>query len=447
MRPWKLIFLIFLHLGIGQIAYRVPFFSTVYAYAVLLTGIYWALRGNAIKLAYVAAYLVGAEVLFRMTQAQAFWEFGKYSVGGIFLLYLLTRGIRNFFLPAVYFSFLLPSAFLLLPAADQIQARLLSGNLSGPFLLMLSVIFFSKVKITFLQLQNILLCLMLPVISILSIASYLTYTAESIYFVTASNVTTSGGFGPNQVSSMFGLGALTAYLLLFTGKSNFLSRALLFFIALLFATQSALTFSRSGVYTAVCSCLVATFYLVRKRKNFFKIFFTFVLLLGIGHFFVWPRLVVFTQGAIEKRFKETSMTNRESLAQQDLQIFLDNMLLGVGPGRSADYRPDKHLGTAGHTEFTRLLAEHGFFGIFSIIILLIMAIKAFLKKKFPLGQAVTAASLVWAVLFMAVNAMRIAAPSFMFGLAMIKLIEIDAQSLRRAGLLPEIEKEAKEVNP
>ncbi len=434
MKTPKIIFFILLHILLGHLSHRIPMVSTVHAYSVLALGVFWAIRGNIPNLAYTAAYIVGGEVFWRMTNARIFWEYGKYSISFIFMILLITRGFKKPFFPIIYFCCLLPSVVFLptmLFNADAISQNQISGNLSGPLLLTISTLFFSKARLTPPQIRRLLFYLVFPIISALSIVGYMTYTAEDLYFTAASNAATSGGFGPNQVSSILGLGALAAYLLFFIGKPGIVQKVLLFLIAILMATQSALTFSRSGVYTAVCASIAATFYLVTNRKNIMKIIFTMLVIVLIANFFVWPRLVRFTGGAIEKRFKETSMTNRESLFNQDIQLFMNNPLFGVGPGQSAKRRTQDLAGAAGHTEFSRLLAEHGMFGLLALILLGSMTFQILTRKKILLGQAISVASLTWAFLFMAVNAMRIAAPSFMFGLAALTLFEFNPQMMRR----------------
>jgi hypothetical protein len=56
---------------------------------------------------------------------------------------------------------------------------------------------------------------MCPAVSIAALALFGILTNPDITFNTESNFATSGGFGPNQVSSMLGLGALS--LLFFLG--------------------------------------------------------------------------------------------------------------------------------------------------------------------------------------------------------------------------------------
>jgi len=63
-----------------------------------------------------------------------------------------------------------------------------------------------------------------------------------------------------------------------------------------------------------------------------------------------------------------------------LNIFADNPLLGIGPGAGTEKRVDYGYGdrVAAHIEYSRLLAEHGLFGVFSLLILVFTRSGSFL---------------------------------------------------------------------
>ena len=65
-----------------------------------------------------------------------------------------------------------------------------------------------------------------------------------------SNVEASGGFGANQVSALLGMGCIAAFLCLLEGKGRWQLKLLFIGLMLEFAVQSALTFSRAGIYYA-----------------------------------------------------------------------------------------------------------------------------------------------------------------------------------------------------
>jgi len=71
---------------------------------------------------------------------------------------------------------------------------------------------------------------------------------------------------------------------------------------------------------------------------------------------------------------------------------------------------------AAHTEFTRLVAEHGILGLFALLIALYLGWSTFKQARNIHHRALVASLLVYTLLFMLVNAFRIVIPAFAFGL-------------------------------
>src|SRR3954464_12802714 len=75
----------------------------------------------------------------------------------------------------------------------------------------------------------------------------------------------------------------------------------------------------------------------------------------------------FTHNWLHTRYdtKTASGGGRTNLALQDWDTFRAHPLWGVGSGRSPEFHFGGNLtGEAAHTEYTRLMAEKGVFGIF-----------------------------------------------------------------------------------
>ena len=70
-----------------------------------------------------------------------------------------------------------------------------------------------------------------------------------------------------------------------------------------------------------------------------------------------------------------------------------------------------------------MVADHGLLGFISFFLLLLMGYQAWWRAPTPLARGLTVALLVWAYLEMAHAAMRIAAISFVFGLAQARYID------------------------
>jgi len=401
-----------------------PVVGTAHALITLGVGLWYAAGNRCERVVYVGAYIVSAEVLWRMTHANVFWEFGKYALAAVFLTAIFRHGLlRGSALPLVYFALLLPSAVLPLANTQTDSLRVyVSFNLSGPFALMAGVWFMSQICLTTEQIHRTFLSLIAPAVTSAALAAYGTLTATDLKFGRESNVMTSGGYGPNQVSALLGLSILAAMLYVLLQKRGWGVKLVLFVVVVGLATQSALTFSRTGLYSAALSLLAAVFYLARDAQARAKL-----VLLGLGlflmaNYFIFPRLDKFTGGALANRFQNTSLTGRERLLQSDLQIWSQNPVFGVGPGRSTFSRADTYRESASHTEFSRLLAEHGLFGLGALALLVVMAWQHWRRARTAQGKAITLAMLCWSVAFMLSTAMRLAAPSFAFALTAATLL-------------------------
>src|SRR5690554_3000682 len=78
------------HIALGLAMDRSPYIATAHALAVLCIGFYLLFKDDTpARLITLVAYLVGAEVVWRMTDAGVFWEFGKYATSMFFGLALL----------------------------------------------------------------------------------------------------------------------------------------------------------------------------------------------------------------------------------------------------------------------------------------------------------------------------------------------------------------------
>lgn len=408
------------HVVLGMVMRALPPVATVHAFGSAAIGVLVAATTRRSRnVAFAVAYIAGAEVLWRITRAGVFYEFGKYTIVLILMVALMrVRDRRNVALAFGYFALLLPSVLLTLVAFDLDEARQqISFNLSGPLSLACCVAFFSNVRLTPNDVRDASLALIAPALGIATLTYFSTAAFREVQFTGDSNFATSAGFGPNQVSAVLGLGLLLSLLQLMERRQSLRLRVMLLIIAPILAVQAALTFSRGGLVLAFAGAFVAIFYLVRDRQTRVTLLILGVLMFGLGKYVVVPRLDVFTQGKISERYTSADSSGRTKLATFDLEIFQEAPIMGVGPGAGALLRKERgHFGAA-HTEFTRLLAEHGLFGAMAMILLVGLGIRTFRRAKTTRARAYVVAMLVWITLFLAINAMRIVAPSFLLGLA------------------------------
>jgi hypothetical protein len=241
--------------------------------------------------------------------------------------------------------------------------------------------------------------------------------SSSVTFGRNSNAEASGGYGPNQVSSAFGFGLFGAVLCLLDPDTRREARLLFLGVALVFAAQSAMTFSRTGLYLGVISAVVMVCFLATSRRMFGTLIGGGGVLVALAWLIILPRLDAFTGGALQDRLKNTSTTGRMDLIVEDFHLFLSSPALGIGVGQSIDHHKSYAANMSAHTEYTRLLAEHGVFGGVSLVILILEVATGFLRARGSWNKAITSALFVFALLYMASSGMRTALPAFTMGLA------------------------------
>lgn len=431
---FRLVSFLVAHIPLALLINQVREIGTLHALLTLGIGLWYAALGrDPVKVAFVAGYITGAEVLWRMADAGVFWEFGKYATIAVFSIAILRfQGLKGAGLPIIYLLVLLPSAILTISELDLDDARgQISFNLSGPLALAVCAWFFSRLRLTTRQLQRLLLIAVGPIVAIGTIALYGTLTAASIRWVNDSMSATSGGFGPNQVSSMLGLGALLALMYIRQGSANRHMQAVILIAALAFGTLSALTFSRSGLYNAGAAVAILLLFSIRDRASLVRMGLAIAVIFLVADSFILPRLEEFTGGAFLTRFQDTNLTHRGEIAWADLQVWADNPLFGVGPGMAKGARELLIGPTAAHTELSRLLAEHGLFGLIALLLLLVMSARNIRRAQTPAQKGLVAAMVVWTLLFMLNSAMRLVAPALVFGLAFALLLPKDEEADER----------------
>ena len=419
-----LILLIGLHVPLGLLVDISWVFSTLHAFAVLALGIRFATTPSRhAEAVYVCGYLASCDVLWRMTGAKIFWESGKYGLILLLVLIMLQRGVRDGLgrWSLLYFALLIPSSLQTIEffGLSNDLRKALSFNLSGPLALALAVICFSGWRGPLPDLSQLLRWMILPVISIFSIAAYSTLTAGRISFTLHANLVTSGGYGPNQVSAVLGMGALMA-LLLALNTNQPPVRLVYLGVAAAIQLQSLLTFSRGGTFNVLIALTVLGMHLIQHKRARQIFFLVLAGVLVIGTVAVLPRLDAWTSGMLSARFTSFDTTGRQNLAESDLVLFKQNPLIGVGPGLAQHVRTDfSYRNIAPHTEYTRLLAEHGLLGLAAMFILFLIIGQAYFLAPTTLARGWVLGLTAWSMAEMAHSAMRIVAISFLFGLALL----------------------------
>jgi hypothetical protein len=413
----RIVGFIVLHIPLAFVFQAVPEVGALHALASLGLGLFYAFFDKTPnRVALVAAYIVGAETLWRITFTPIFYEFSKYATVLILIVSTLNH-LKLRRLPAapfVYFALLVPSMFLAL------DRELISSNLSGPLVLAAAAIFFSRIQFTEARLHRLLLTMIAPIAGVATLASSSTATAPELDFHYEQTLKeTAGGALPTHVAAVLGLGVVVIALYVLYRRPNRTMTVILGGLAVWFGAQSALTFSRGGLMLAGLTLAVAAAYSLKIRRLRRRLTLGAAAAGLIALIVVVPWLQNFTSGAFGGRFSNASSSGRGDLAKSDIMAFLENPVLGLGPGKSVAYhnKTFKRRGAIAHTEYTRLPAEHGSLGLLALLLLAAMSWPRFVRRPGLSCNAIYAASLTsWALGFMAYESMRVTAAGFLFGL-------------------------------
>jgi hypothetical protein len=417
-----------LHLPLGILFYQLGAAGAIHPLAAFSLGVYWALQRTVPleRIALVCIYIIASEVLWRMADLPVLWEFGKYGVSTIAVVALARRRLYRF--PPVAMAFILlliPSCIITIAEYPEYARIMLSFNMSGPLALSICCWYFYHTKFRQPQIRKLFIVALAPLISVAVVTLFFTVSNPEIEFNLESNDATSGGFGPNQVSSMLGLGAFIAVSSLLLFKQTTKEKVFLCAAALFLSAQSVMTFSRGGMYNAVGALIVVLFFLIGDFKTFFKRTLPPVAVAILFLVVVFPYLNQYTGGMLEARFESTEGTNRMEIVESDFQILSENPVFGVGVGVANWYRT-KYLdyAAASHTEFSRLIAEHGLFGLAAIGCLVILTVSSLKRSQPGFSRALKAGVIVWCFLFMLNAGMRLAAPSLLFALGLTGMVSV-----------------------
>lgn len=281
-----------------------------------------------------------------------------------------------------------------------------------------------------------------PLIATLVFMYLYTPSVKEVVFNTQSNFKTSGGFGPNQVSTILGLGIFlffTKIVLSSKTKGVLLINLILF---LFISFRGIVTFSRGGIITGVLMIILLMIYLFfitnSKAKNKIILFVVAGFIAFVG---VWTYSSLQTSGLIDKRYanqdakgrvKESKLTGREQLIESEFNMFLDNPIFGVGVGKNKEYREETTgIEAASHNEITRMLAEHGSLGLLGLIILLTTPLALYFNNK---QNIFLFSFVVFWILTINHAAMRLAAPAFVYALSLLKVQFVDETTVPRESI-------------
>lgn len=428
--------ILIIHFILGVTAGMFPGLVFYWVLLVFTIGIYGGLNKSfSIPPFLFATYLSSMELLGRMSASGLPHEFTKYAVSAILLLSLFFQP-KTF--PRAFIAFILllvPSVFLTDGGNLEETRQLISANLSGPFCLAISVFYFYDRIFDLKNIRKLFQVVLYPLAATVGYLTIKTPDFSEIEFGFQSNFSTSI-YGPNQMSSILGLGILIIGLAYFLRIRLFGSHlvSLALFGLLLF--RGLITFSRGGMLTPAILLSIIFLYFFWKsgglNKNMIRTagIAIIVALVGIVAFNYSNKL---TGNALINRYSGVKngkqiedinalTSGRTMIVYMDWQIFKDNPVLGAGVGMGKYLRGNHNIEVAAHNEFSRLLAEHGLFGLSSLLILIFAPVTRFFSNRNIFEKAFLIAFIGFCFVFMTHAATRLAAPCLLFGLAFIRIV-------------------------
>lgn len=379
-----------------------------------------------------SSYVTGAEVYLRMTKAYFIWETGKYAIILFCVLGMIYIGFKRNAIPYImYFLLLLPGILIAYEeiAYDVSFRKSIMFNFSGPLCLMVAAVFVYGKTITFTQMLKILDYMIYPLIATTVYVVLYSPDVREVVTGTASNSAISGGYGPNQVATVLGLGVFLLLTRLLIPYKNILVHWVMMFFMALMAYRALLTFSRGGVLVSVIMCLVfiIVYYFSSDLEFKIKTSIRVLGLVGAG-LAIWTFTIFQTGGMIENRYanrdalgveKGDITTGRAALFETEMDAFMKNPFFGTGLGGSkVFFETELGVELPTHNEISRMLSEHGMFGILALLTLIFAPI---ITKISGRKNIYFWPFLIFWALTIAHSSMRIAAPSFVYALCLLNI--------------------------
>jgi hypothetical protein len=408
----KSIFWFIVHVLLGASATISPFPMIIFFYVILgysfinLFSINAADRSRLI--AEIIIYFASFEALGRLAGSDPYipYELGKYII-----LFLCPLGIilsRNQsakgMIGLVILILSIPA--VLFDESNQVTFNDIKFNLLGLLNIGVAIWFFSTLNLKLETLISWSKPLVYPIISVLIFTIIRTPNLDEVEFSLGANFATAGGFGSNQVSTILGLGVFVFAVAILLNYKISGYKWLDGLILGLFTIQGLLTFSRGGMIGGFIGVFVVMFYLTKlsvTERRVLRIpnFKKFILPVGILLFILMMAANLITGGMLLLRYMGETQgtlagsaeknlnkitTNRSDIFMEDVDLFIDHGLLGVGVGAST-YMRDQYKGYAPHVELSRLLAEHGLLGliIFSLFLVIFFLNKGYAPESISKG--------------------------------------------------------------
>ena len=423
-----------IHLGLGVGGALSPWIATAHA-AVTIVGSVIVMFGtrHPERIVAVAVYGGVCDVYWRMTQSKAPWEISKYllALGAAALLIRFVRRWSRAAIPIAFLALLVPGVLVTLATSGLSEGReAISSTEMGLIAFGLAAMAFRHLIGTRTDAWNLAWVVLGPLVAVLAAATYSVLTSPDLDFGSESNFAASGGFGPNQVSTSLGLIMLICVLLAFLPPARRLWPVLAGLGA--WSLWSAfLTFSRGGIYGLVLAGGAMLLVGISTRGARVRSVATLVVAVA-ALFIIYSSANDFTGNWLDTRYEEAGTSGRTNIAELDMAVFAAHPLTGVGSARAHEFRNGAVLSeAAAHTEFTRVLAEHGLLGIVALVLLATMLVQGYRRSLSYWNRLMVVALGTWALSTMLHAATRIGAVAVMLALTQIRVDEPEGDDVEQ----------------
>ena len=437
------------HVAIGLAAHDLPMVPAAWLATLVGLAVLFSLRDRN-KHGYLhlaACYLCGFEVLTRMVDAPVPWESGRYIGIPLLLLgVLMNRSMKKMLPGILLIACIIPS--LALTDFTRDVRNTLVFNWAGALTLGLSVMYFNRRVLMENDVLWILRALAGPVVA-LAVASVVRAPdlAEVSFSLKSSHAAV--GFGPNQMATVFGMGVVALSLGFLMNRPVFGHAGVDALVIAYVFYRGLISFSRGGLTSAIIAALGATALIVwahmrgqrlGQTVRLRKLVAVPMIACFLGVIFLATNQV--TGGTLLLRYKgETDGTHsgsrekslvtftsgRSEIVRTDLAMWYDHPILGVGPGNSAKLRPKYgYWSVAAHTEFSRLVAEHGIFGMLFVLAAGYFPLRTALDSRQPVfGRVIMVAFSLFSLTVMAHSATRLFGTTMVYGIGWALIVPRD----------------------
>jgi len=433
---------IIFHVMMGIIVTYFPLFLILWIYILFInSGFDLLSKGNTDGVVHnLLAYYLGMEILTRITKASPIipYESGKYLMFVLLAIGIAFSGRTKTANKVgwIIIILIIPSAFVL-PATFTYKDIIF--NDSGIINLSLCLVYFSRTPLSPTQLKTTLRFIIYGIIPVLVSVIAQTPDFDDLKFTLAANFDTSAGFGSNQVSTILSLGFLIVGFCYLTNVKIFRYSWITFILLGSFFFRGLLTFSRGGIVGALIVLLlvlIARGYWpvqkVTRVSNLVKILSGVLLVIGVFYYannLTSNILLQRYQGetkttlsGLRERDLSLITSNRIDILYSDLRIWYDHILFGVGPGMAKYNRVDLNTNeVAAHVETSRLLAEHGLFGLVICLILFFYPIHRISRQNVNFLKLLSICLFGYALFTSFHSAMRTNVTPFLYGLAAVPI--------------------------